>query len=165
MRVIGIDPGTLNLGYGIVDEVDESISMVECGVVALSSRIPIEQRLCSLHDRICEIIKRYHPDEAAIEEPFVAGNVRSALAIGRAQAIAILAAASNDLPVYRYLPTEIKQQVTGYGAGSKDQVKEMVRVHLGLSQSPSSTDAADALAVAICHIRKLCYNRILEKGK
>ena len=148
MRVLGIDPGTLNLGYGLVDEVDGKITMVNCGVLKLSSRIPVEQRLSSLHKKLSEIIACYQPDEVAIEEPFVAGNARSALAIGRAQAIAIIAATDRELPVLRYLPTQVKQQVTNYGGSSKEQVQEMVRLQLGLSQIPQSTDASDALAVA-----------------
>jgi crossover junction endodeoxyribonuclease RuvC len=161
MRVLGIDPGTLNLGYGFVDEVDGKMSMVHCGVLSISSKIPVEKRLCSLYSGLCEVIACYRPDEVAIEEPFVAVNVRSALSIGRAQAIAILAAAGVGLPVFRYLPAQVKQQVTDYGGSSKEQVQRLVSMQLGLVEFPYAEDAADALAVAICHIYQNNLNRRL----
>ena len=165
MRVLGIDPGTLNVGYGVVDENSGEIIMVSCGVVTLSPKLTIEKRLHSLYYKISEIITLYSPHIAAIEEPFVAGNVKSAFAIGRAQAIAMLVAANNGLPVYRYLPAEVKQQITGYGRGTKEQVQEMVKIQLRLSEPVRSTDAADALAIAICHIRRECYNQIISESR
>jgi len=165
MRVLGIDPGTVNLGYGIVDEEEGGMVMVDCGAVSVSSKIPVEQRLSTLYERLGEIVARYQPDEVAIEEPFVAGNARSALAIGRAQAIAILAAANRKLPVFRYLPTKVKQQVTNYGASSKEQVQEMVRIQLGLTEVPKSSDAADALAVAICHLHQRHLDQLLAESQ
>ena len=95
----------------------------------------------------------------------MAGNARSALAIGRAQTVAILAAANRKLPVFRYLPTQVKQQVTNYGHSGKEQVQEMVRIQLGLSQPPQSTDAADALAVAICHLRRRYFNHLIANSQ
>ena len=165
MRVLGIDPGTLNMGYGIVDEEVDGITMVDCGVLSLPSRVPVEQRLSSFYMKLSEIVDQYQPDEVAIEEPFVAGNARSALAIGRAQAIAILAAANRNLPVFRYLPTQVKQQVTDYGSSSKEQVQEMVRIQLGLSQLPQPSDVADALAVAICHLHQRHIEHLLARNK
>ena len=164
MRVLGIDPGTLNLGYGVVERNESGVTMIDCGVLSLSSRIPVEQRLCHLHKKLNEIITRCQPDEVAIEEPFVAENARSALAIGRAQAIAILAAADKDIPIFRYLPTQVKQQVADCGGSSKEQVKEMVRIQLGLSQPLRSSDAADALAVAMCHIYQKNFDRLTAKN-
>ena len=163
MRVLGIDPGTLNLGYGIVDEADGDIALVDCGVVRLTSAIPMEQRLVSLYQRLGEVVARYLPNEVAIEEPFVADNARSALALGRAQAIAILAAANMKLPVFRYSPTQVKQQVTSYGNSSKEQVQEMVRIQLRLDEPPKSIDAADALAVAICHLHQRQLQNLLTR--
>ncbi len=165
MRVLGIDPGTLNLGYGVVDEDAGEMAMVDCGVVSLSSKIPVEQRLSSLYKKLVEIVARHQPDEVAIEEPFVADNRRSALAVGRAQAIAILAAANKNLPVFRYLPTQVKQQVTDYGGSGKEQVQEMVRLQLGLAERPEPSDAADALAVAICHLHQKHIEILLARGK
>ncbi len=164
MRVLGIDPGTLNMGYGLVDEVDGNVTMVDCGVLTLSSKVPVERRLCDFYNRLGEVITRYQPDEVAIEEPFVAINARSALAVGRAQAIAILAAANKNLPIFRYLPAQVKQQVTDYGGSSKEQVQMMVKIQLGVSELPDSEDAADALAVAICHVYQSQLNRRIIKS-
>ena len=160
MRILGVDPGTVNLGYGIVDG-EEKMHMVECGVVNLSARLPMERRLRSLYSELGEIIARHKPGEVAIEEPFIGHNVRSAFAIGKAQAVAILAAANKGLPVYYYSPAKIKQQITSYGQSDKQQVQEMVRVQLGLSELPQPSDAADALAVAMCHIQQRHLNQWL----
>ncbi len=160
MRIMGIDPGTINLGYSVVDA-EEEIQMVDCGVLNFPSRIPKEERLHSLYVELNKIIVQHRPDEVAIEDPFIGLNVHSAFAIGRAQAIAILAAANQELPVYYYSPAQVKQQVTGYGRSDKQQVQEMVKIQLGLSQPPQPSDAADALAVAICHIQQSRLNRWL----
>jgi crossover junction endodeoxyribonuclease RuvC len=153
MRILGIDPGTVNLGYGVVDG-EEEMHMVDCGVVNLSARLPMETRLRSLYSELGKIIARHKPSEVAIEEPFIGHNVRSAFAIGKAQAIAILAATNKGLPIYYYSPAKIKKQITSYGQSDKRQVQEMVRVQLGLSELPHPSDAADALAVAMCHIQQ-----------
>ncbi len=165
MRVLGIDPGTINLGYGVVDEEGAVMRIVGYGVLNLSTKVPVEKRLASLYRKLDEIVARYQPDEVAIEEPFVAGNARSALAVGRAQAIAILAAATKNLPIFRYLPAQVKQQVTDYGGSNKQQVQEMVKIQLGLPQPPKPSDAADALAVAICHLQQRHLDRLLTRGK
>jgi crossover junction endodeoxyribonuclease RuvC len=153
MRTLGVDPGTVNLGYGVVDG-EEEMYMVDCGVVNLSARLPMERRLRSIYSELGRIIARHKPSEVAIEEPFIGHNVRSAFAIGKAQAIAILAAANKGLPIYYYSPAKIKKQITSYGQSDKQQVQEMVRVQLGLSELPQPSDAADALAVAMCHIQQ-----------
>lgn len=164
MRVLGIDPGTLNMGYGIVEERGGNISMAGCGVISVPPKMPVEQRLFVLHAELSKIIAKFQPEEAAIEEPFVAGNARSALAIGRAQAVAILAAAQGGLPVFRYMPTHVKQMVTSYGRSSKDQVKQVVKLQLGVIDIPEASDAADALAVAICHLNQRHLNDVLKRG-
>lgn len=165
MRVLGIDPGTLNMGYGVVDEEGGEMVMIACGVLSLPAKIPVERRLSTLYKKLCEVVARYRPDEVAIEEPFVASNARSALAIGRAQTIAILAAANENLPISRYMPRQVKQQVTTYGGSDKKQVQEMVRLQLGLAQPPQPNDAADALAVAICHLHQKHVERLLAESK
>ncbi len=158
MCILGVDPGTINLGYGVVDG-EEEMHMVDCGVIKLPSRLPMEERLRSIYSELSKIITKHKPSEVAIEEPFIGHNVRSAFAIGRAQAIAILAAVNQGLPVYYYSPARVKQQITSYGQSDKQQVQEMVRVQLGLSELPQPSDAADALAVAICHIQQSRLNR------
>lgn len=160
MRTLGVDPGTINLGYSVVES-EEEMHVVDCGVINLSPRVPMEERLRSLYAELSKIIAKYKPSEVAIEDPFIGHNVRSAFAIGRAQAVAILAAVNQGLPIYYYPPARIKQQITSYGQSDKQQVQEMVRIQLGLSELPQPSDAADALAVAICHIQLSRLNRWL----
>ncbi len=162
MRILGVDPGTVNLGFSVVDG-EEEMRVVDCGVVNVSSRVPMERRLSALYERLGQIITEHRPSEAAIEDPFIGHNVRSAFAIGRAQAIAILAAANQGLSIYYYSPATIKQQITGYGQSDKRQIQEMVRVQLGLSELPQPSDVADALAIAICHIQHSRLNRWLSE--
>lgn len=161
MRVLGIDPGTITLGYGVVEGGDDEIALIEYGTLATKERSPIGERLSFLYHELLEIIHSHQPDAVAVEQPFVAKNARSALAIGRAQAIAILAAAVNGLPSHEYTPAQIKQTVANYGASSKEQVQEMVRLQLGLAEVPRPDDAADALAVAICHLRQIHLSNLL----
>lgn len=152
------------MGYGVVEEKGGNITMAACGVISLPPKMPMEERLFALHRGLSGVITEFQPQEAAIEEPFVAGNARSALAIGRAQAVAILAAAQGGLPVFRYMPTQVKQMVTSYGRSSKDQVKQVVKLQLGVSDVPGASDAADALAVAICHLNQRHLNEVLKRG-
>lgn len=163
MIILGIDPGTVTMGYGIIQGKDDEIALMECGALVSSKRSPIGERLSYLYTRLSEIISRCQPDAAAIEQPFMAKNVQSALAIGRAQAVAILAAAANGIPAHEYTPTQIKQRVADYGASSKEQIQEMVRLQLGLPQVPRPADAADALAVAICHLRETHLENLLAE--
>jgi len=149
--VMGIDPGTVKMGYGVVEE-GETLTMVDCGVVTVRADIPLPIRLYHMYSHLFTVITQYHPDEIAIEQPFMAKNVRSALAVGRAEAIAMLAASSNNTPVYSYTPRQIKMMVTSYGGAGKEQVQEMVKLQLGLAKAPRTSDSSDALAVAICHI-------------
>lgn len=161
MRILGIDPGTMVMGYGVVESDDDEMVMVDCGALLGPKRSPIGERLSYLYDELLQIIGRHQPDAVVVEQPFVAKNVRSALAIGRAQAVALLAAAVRCIPTYEYTPAQVKQRVANYGASSKEQVQEMVRLQLGLSQVPQPNDAADALAVAICHLREMHLSNLL----
>ena len=161
MRILGIDPGTAAMGYGVIDTSDDEIDMIDCGALLSKAGPPIGERLSHLYKGLMEIIERYQPDAVAIEQPFMAKNVKSALAIGRAQAIAILAAANRGISTYEYTPAEVKQRVANYGASSKEQIQEMVKLQLGLSEVPQPNDAADALAVAICHVREIHLSNLL----
>jgi len=163
MRILGIDPGTVAMGYGAIESSDNEIALINCGALTVPARSSIGERLSYLYNQLLEIVSRYQPDAVAIEQPFMAKNVKSALAIGRAQAIAILAATNKGIPTYEYTPTQIKQRVTNYGASSKEQIQEMVRLQLGLSQIPQPTDAADALAVALCHLSEIHLSNLLAK--
>ncbi len=162
MRILGIDPGTVKLGFGAVDDRGPDIVMIECGALTCKPGCPIEQRLAVLYEKLTELIARCRPDEVAVEEPFIAENMRAALSIGRAQAIAILAASIRHIPVFRYTPAQVKQRVSGYGNSDKLQVQEMVRLQLGLEEVPEPDDAADALAVALCHIQETQLARMMK---
>jgi len=163
MRVLGIDPGTVIMGYGVIESRDDEITLVDCGALTSPPRSPIGERLSYLYKELIEIISRYQPEVMAVEQPFVAKNVRSALAVGRAQAVAILAAANKGIPSYEYTPTQVKQMTANYGASSKEQMQEMVRLQLGLPHIPQPNDAADALAVAFCHLRETHLSNLLAK--
>jgi crossover junction endodeoxyribonuclease RuvC len=163
MRILGIDPGTITMGYGVIEAKDDEVTMVDCSALTAPQPATIGERLNYLHQRLLEIISRYQPDVVAIEQPFVSKNVKSALAIGMAQAIAMLAAASKGIPIYEYTPAQVKQRVTNYGASSKEQVQEMVKLQLGLPEVPQPNDAADALAVALCHLRETHLDSLLAK--
>ena len=149
------------MGYGVIESEDDEIALIDFGALVGPGRSPIGERLSYLYNELLEIIQRHQPDAVAVEQPFIAKNVRSALAIGRAQAIALLAAAGRGIPTYEYTPAQIKQRVANYGASSKEQIQEMVRLHLGLSEVPQPNDAADALAVAICHLREIHLSNLL----
>ena len=151
MRVFGIDPGSQRTGYGCVETDGSCHRILTCGVVrAPAAAFP--DRLFEIHTRLLELLVEYHPDAVAVESIFYASNVRSALKLGHARGVAMLAAAQAGLPVVAYTPSEIKRAVAGYGRADKRQVQHMVRVLLALPAVPSPHDAADALAVAICHL-------------
>ena len=163
MRVLGIDPGTVTMGYGVVESRDDEIALIDCGALISPERSPIGERLSYLYNELLEIIQHHQPEAVVVEQPFMAKNARSALAIGRAQAIALLAATGKGIPTFEYTPARIKQMVANYGASSKEQIQEMVRLQLGLAEVPQPDDAADALAVAICHLREIHLSNLLAK--
>ena len=152
MRSLGIDPGTYNMGVGVVNADRDALSIVDAKVLKVRRGIARPERLHQLYSELLEYIALYEPDEVAIEEPFVARNVQSAIAVGQAQAVAMIAAAASGLNVASYAPREVKLAVTGFGHSSKEQVQEMVFLTLGVIEQPMSLDASDALAVSICHI-------------
>ena len=165
MKVLGVDPGTITMGYGLIEGDEEELTASYFGALNSPTRSPIGERLSYLYRELSKIISRHQPDAVAVEQPFMMSrNVKSALAVGRAQAIAILAAAENGVPVYEYTPTQIKQVVADYGASSKEQIQEMVRIQLGLDEVPQPSDAADALATAICHLRQSHLRNLLAKS-
>lgn len=153
--VIGVDPGTALTGYGIVAQRSASGGLVSLafGTIATSPRDELPWRVQHIYRELCELIGLHRPAEMAIEKIYFSRNVRSALAVGQARGVALLAAAQAGLAVYEYSPQEIKQAVTAHGQASKEQVQEGVRLLLGLSQVPQPDDAADALAAAICHLQ------------
>jgi crossover junction endodeoxyribonuclease RuvC len=161
MKTLGIDPGTAVMGYGLIESEGEELVPVDFGTITVPELARTGERLNYLYQNLVEIIRRHRPDAVAVEQPFIAKNARSAMAIGRAQAVALLAAAGEGIPSFEYTPTQVKLRVANYGASGKEQVQEMVRLMLGLAQVPEPNDAADALAVAICHVQEMHLNDIL----
>ena len=166
MLVLGIDPGTIIAGYGLVDNADGNLKMVAYGVVKSSQKLPTAERLSKLYYGLKEVVDRYDPDVVAVEQPFVSNNVSTAFIIGRAQAVAILVAANRDIPVFEYSPAKVKHAVSSYGASSKDQMQQMVKLQLNLAELPEPADASDALAVALCNISETHFSDLIgEKPK
>lgn len=164
MLVIGIDPGTISTGYGIINQNFGQLKVVSYGVIKAPAKNTLEDKLCCIYKELCHILREFSPSQAALEEPFVSNNVRSALAIGRAQAVAMLAASEMNLPIYRYSPLQVKLQVTNYGASSKIQVNEMVKIQLGIREACIQEDAGDALAVALCHLNQIHLTDFISKA-
>jgi crossover junction endodeoxyribonuclease RuvC len=150
--VVGIDPGTAITGYGLVREEGDGLHLVEYGTITTQAGQPLAERLQALYQGLAGVIHQYKPEVAAVEELFFSRNVRTALSVGHARGVALLALADAGLPIYEYKPLEVKQAVAGYGGADKHQVQEMVRMLLQLEHPPQPDDAADAVAVAICHI-------------
>ncbi|MFA7382634.1 MAG: crossover junction endodeoxyribonuclease RuvC [Desulfurivibrionaceae bacterium] len=149
VRILGIDPGSRATGYGVIDRQGHTLTFVTCGVIRTSEKKPFPERLEEIYEGIREVIGAYQPQLAGIEDIFTAVNPRSALKLGHARGVLILAARQHGLILEEYSPTVVKQAVAGYGQAPKEQVQQMVRILLKLAASPSQ-DAADALAVAIC---------------
>jgi crossover junction endodeoxyribonuclease RuvC len=151
MRTIGIDPGTAIMGWGVVDEAGGQLSMVAVGALTTPAGMPQAERLCLLYSGLCELLTIHKPEAAAIEELFFGKNVNTALTVGQARGVALLALAQAGISIAEYKPLAVKQAVAGYGGADKKQMQEMVRMTLRLNAVPKPDDAADALAVAICH--------------
>lgn len=153
MLAIGIDPGTAITGYGLVHEdEDGTLSVVDYGVILTSVDEPMAERLLVLYHHLHDILLLHRPTSGAVEKLFFQRNVRTALAVGQARGVALLALAECGVSVAEYTPLEVKQAVTGYGGAGKSQVQQMVRVLLNLPETPHPDDVADALAIAICHL-------------
>lgn len=151
-RVLGIDPGLTATGYGVVEETSAAVLLVASGVIRTRPREPRAERLARIHDGVRALIDRHRPSELAIEQQFVAENVRSAMAIGEARAAAMIAAAAARLPVFEFPPTAVKETVTGWGGAPKEQVLRLVMIQLGLVEPPHPADVSDALAVALTRL-------------
>lgn len=152
MKTIGIDPGTAIMGWGIVEEAPGSkLRLVDFGALTTPAGMPHPERLVILYDGLRAVLEQHKPEDAAIEELFFGKNVNTAITVGQARGVALLALAQSHLPIREYKPMEIKQALSGYGGADKKQIQEMVRITLGLASVPRPDDAADALAIAICH--------------
>lgn len=162
MRIIGVDPGTLVTGYGVIDYDNGAMTLVDYGVIRMKSAMTLPIRLRTIHNGLLEIIERTAPDEFAIESAFYSKNVQSTLKLGHARGVAMLAAVLRDIPTSEYSPREVKMAVTGNGGSTKEQVEYMVVSMLSLKEQREPLDATDALALAICHAGRL--NRPRGKG-
>ncbi len=151
MLILGIDPGIAILGYGIVRYEANKFTAVDYGVITTDSGLPMSERLTCIYNGLIDIIEKYKPDAYAVEELFFSKNIKTALTVGHARGVAVLAGSKSGVRVYEYTPLQVKQAVVGYGRAGKGQMQQMVKILLNLRCIPKPDDAADALAVAICH--------------
>ncbi len=163
MRTLGIDPGTAITGYAVVEDDDAGLVLVTLGVVETPAKTPLPQRLQTIYTALRALIREHTPDAAAVEELFFSRNVTTAMSVGQARGVVLLALADAGLPTTEYTPLQVKQAVTGYGKADKHQVQEMVRVLLGLVDIPRPDDAADAAAVAICHLHRAHLDELMQR--
>ncbi|MBW3553276.1 MAG: crossover junction endodeoxyribonuclease RuvC [Gemmatimonadetes bacterium] len=170
MKVLGVDPGTAATGYGVVVRKDGgAVSLVECGVIRTSAGEELPVRLREIRDGLAEVMERHRPDVVAVESIFYGKNVRSTVMLGHARGVVLLAAAERGLGVADYTPSEIKNAVVGTGRGTKEQVQFMVKQLLRLKEVPKPADAADGVAVALCHVNTgrmaaLAKGRVMAGG-
>ena len=163
MRIIGIDPGTARLGFGIFDAGD-GYAAVDYGTIETSAKVAMAQRLLELYEALTHLITTHSPESMAIEQLFFSRNVTTAIAVGQARGVALLAAAQAGIPVTEYTPAEVKQAISGYGNADKQQVQFMVQLLLELDTVPYPDDAADALAVALCHGQSHAFQHRVSSG-
>jgi len=163
MLVLGIDPGLAITGYGFLHEDDKGdIRAVKFGVIRTSSKTPVPQRLQTIYSDLQALIRLHNPDYSAVEKLFFQKNVRTAINVGQARGVAILALSQAEIPVFEYTPLEIKQAITGYGGAEKMQMQLMIKALLDLDSIPRPDDAADALAVGLCHLHSAKMKRLFD---
>jgi len=155
---MGIDPGTYNMGLGLVSSVDDQIKYLNSLVLSPKKNLPISRRLYEINRSLLEIIDKWQPDSISIEQPFAGKNIKSAIAIGYAQAVAMICAETYSVPIHLYAPRQVKYAITNYGNASKEQVQDMVVSLLDYEDLSISLDASDALALAICHVYNQEYS-------
>ena len=151
MIILGIDPGTATTGFGIIRVVGNAIKPVDYGTINTPPGVPMEQRLVMIYEQMNQIIEKWQPEQVAIEELFFNRNITTGITVGQARGVLLLACAQKGLQVHEYTPLEVKQALVGNGRAEKKQVQFMVKTFLGLREIPKPDDAADALAIAICH--------------
>lgn len=162
MIYLGIDPGIAIVGYGLIDVEGSSIKLLEYGCITTSSKSPLPKRLSFIMEEMRSIIKEFKPDEMAIEELFFNKNVKTAITVAQARGVEVLAGVEAGLGVYEYTPLQIKQAIVGYGRAEKIQVQETVKTILNLNDIPRPDDAADAIAVALCHSFSSKFKELYE---
>ncbi|MBV8519939.1 MAG: crossover junction endodeoxyribonuclease RuvC [Acidobacteria bacterium] len=163
MRILGIDPGSITTGFGVIDSERGRLALVEQGSIGTRRGAELPERLATIHERLCELITRTRPEAVAVETPFAGKNVRSLIQLAHARGVVLLAACSAQLEVFEYAPSLVKSAVVGYGRAEKEQVAKMVRMLLpGGASLRMSADASDALAIAICHAHTAGTNARLK---
>ncbi len=160
MIVLGIDPGTAITGYGVITDRDSQPEVITYGAITTPADLALPNRLITIHREVLNLIDQYKPDQAAIEQLFFNKNVRTALAVGHARGVIMLALAEKNVPIYEYTPLEVKQAVTGNGRAEKKQIQEMIKILLELEKIPKPDDAADALAIAVCHFHSARFSTL-----
>ncbi len=165
LRVLGIDPGTAIVGYGLVGYDGQDFECLEHGVVRTSPDMPLSERLLRINRELAALIERLRPDHVAVEELFFSKNAKTALAVGHARGVILLTIAESGRRVYEYKPMQIKQALVGYGGADKLQIQTFLTMMLGLQSVPKPDDAADALAVALCHCSSYRLNQLAEQAR
>jgi len=161
-RVLGIDPGTAIVGWGMVEGGGQELRLMEYGVLRTPAHMPLSERLVILYDGIHQLIEQYQPHGVGVEQLFFARNVTTALPVAHARGVILLALQQAGIPMREFTPMEIKQAITGYGRADKHQMQQMVRLLLGLESIPRPDDAADAVAVALCYHQTAAFGRLAE---
>ncbi len=151
MRILGIDPGFAIVGFGIIDYSGNHFSVVDYGSIETKAGTPFDRRLLTIHTELAGLINQYSPDVMSIEELFFNTNAKTAINVGQARGVLVLAAAQKEIPIFEYTPLQVKQATVGYGRADKNQVQQMVKTLLALESIPKPDDVADALSVAVCH--------------
>jgi len=166
MRVLGVDPGTAITGWGVVElgSDGQELSMVAYGAIKTPAKMPLSERLVIIYDQLAEIVRQYQPDSSALEVLFFSRNTTTALSVGHGRGAAMLALAKAGLSIAEYKPLEIKLAVVGYGGADKGQVQRMVKLLLNLDDIPKPDDAADGLAIAICHLHSARLKQLIDNA-
>jgi crossover junction endodeoxyribonuclease RuvC len=160
---LGVDPGTALMGYAVVRQDGQDLTLLACEALVTTHELPLASRLKALYDGLLRVIDDHGPTELAVEELFFNRNVRSALAVGQARGIVLLAGANRGMAVHSYTPLQVKSAISGYGRAQKEQVQDMVRILLRLEVAPQPDDAADAAAIAVCHLHTTSNRQLIDQ--
>lgn len=153
MRILGIDPGIATIGFGVIEAGKRSFSLIKCGVITTPAHTPLSDRLCQIYDDMCGLLDIFKPEAVAIEELFFNTNITTGISVAHGRGVILLACRKYGVKIYEYTPLQVKQAVVGYGRAEKAQVMDMVKRLCSLSAPPKPDDAADAVALALCHAR------------
>jgi crossover junction endodeoxyribonuclease RuvC len=164
MRILGIDPGLATLGFGIIDQQNNQLQVVDFGCILTAANVSFPQRIFQIHQQLTDILVKYSPNVVVVEELFFSKNVKTALQVAQVRGVIILTAMQNGHEVKEYTPLQVKQSVVGYGRATKDQIQKMVKVLLKLSEIPKPDDAADALSVAICYAHSRKFDELVKRA-